>query len=832
MSTTCLLCRARILNQAVRRSKVLHRSYSQGLDTILDHASTDTTDTGMNDLLPGRFVRKGALKPRTKDDRKSFFKGVKPGTSILAPGQVKFEQKIRNDLRPRHPAVMQHVLSGDYIRAWETHMALPREDTADSIDITSISFKSDSQLGQLERDISGAAQAQLHNRVGNAEGVRIPSLMIMWRDMQKTLPNADDRIIQCASVRAMKHIGVVLAGQDVFGTPYRRRHLHELLEFWCAWVGKSKDREAPASPYGIIPANATPNPHGQLRNPIVHLYDYIDHVRPDFHVSSLFELALCIQYILEHGLAGSTNAAEFQKFQPLIDDLNIIWAASKWTSELRYNMTGRVARHNSSEEKTKRFLDWIESKMGSNEATEEIVEEDDGSVRYLANAVNKSVGRYLERQNLRMIERSWAITQERLNALTPEQKRDPDLGGIYDQFLFAFRSLRRATWTVAVWNHMIRNGIRPTRKTWNVMLKGCHIGREVDQMEEIWRRMNKSGCQPDEISWGTRIHGLFKFGRVPEAFAALAELSNATKATPKGRPQPTATSAIKPDLSILNNALSGAQDLGTETIGRILAWGRGHSIEPDITTYNTLINAALHSGQRQQARKIMSHMSSKSIPPDGATFVILLHALFQDGFLNDLSPAEQETEALSFITSLEADGIPLEERGYALLLDRLLKTHGNTAAATAVLAHMMKREIPPTPHMYTIMMTHYFSQSPPNIPAIEALWRRLQSAKNYVADIILYDRMVEGFARADEYAKMMYFLVRMGKEGKRPGWVALTEALRCIVRKGDRGRARELVRDVAVGEGVVNSGVRGRKGYGEFWGLVEELGLMPEGMGR
>ncbi|KAF2218585.1 hypothetical protein BDZ85DRAFT_323043 [Elsinoe ampelina] len=830
MSATCLLCRARILSQATRRSRVLHRSYSQGLDTILDLASPDTADTGMNDLLPDRFVPKGAFQPHSKDPRKSFYKGVRPGTTILVPDQLKFEQKIRNDSRPRHPAVMKHVLSRDYIRAWETHMALPREDTADSIDLTSIRFKSDSQLEQLQRDISRAALAQLYNKVGDAERVRIPSLMTMWKDMQKTLPNADDRIIQCASVRAMKHIGVALAGQDVFGTPYRRRHMHELLEFWCAWVGKSKDRDPPAGPYGIIPANAIPNPHGQPRNPILHLYDYIDHVRADFHVSSLFELALCLQYILEHGLAGSTNAAEFEKFKPLVDDLNAIWAASKWTNELRYNMIGRVARHNSPEEKTNRFLNWIESKMGSNEAVEEIVEEDDGSVRYLAKAVNKSVGRYLERQNLRMVERSWMKTQERLNALTPDQMNDPDLGGIYDQFLFAFRSLRRAAWTVSVWNHMIRNGIKPTIKTWNVMLKGCHIGREVDQMEEIWRRMIKSGCQPDEISWGTRIHGLFKFGRVPEAFAALAELSNATKIPSKGRPQLTTIHTVRPDLSILNNALSGAQDLGTETTGRILAWGRGHSIEPDITTYNTLINAALHSGQRQQARKIMSHMSSKSIPPDGATFVILLHALFQDGFLNDLPPAEQETEALSFITSLEADGIPLEERGYALLLDRLLKTHGNTSAATAVLAHMMKREIAPTPHMYTIMMTHYFSQTPPNIPAIEALWRRLQSAQNYVADIILYDRMVEGFARADEYAKMMYFLVRMGKEGKRPGWLALTEALRCIVRKGDRERARELVRDVAVGEGMVNTGVRGRKGYGEFWGLVEELGLMPEGM--
>lgn len=448
----------------------------------------------------------------------------------------------------------------------------------------------------------------------------------------------------------------------------------------------------------------------------------------------------------------------------------------------------------------------------------------DGSIEALAERVNTSVGRYLERQNLRFIENAWENVKARLSKVTDEEKRSPVLGGIYDQFLFAFRSLRRASTTVEVWNTMIQNGTKPTRKTWNVMLKGCHIGREVDQMEEIWRRMNQSGVQPDEISWATRVHGLFKFDRVPAAFQALSDLTNnATKANTRGQlHQPP-----RPSLEILNGALSGAQHLGPETIGRILAWGRGQGIKMDVVTYNILINASLHSGKRQQVRQIMAHMAAQGIQPDGATFTVLLHALFQDGFLSNLSKEEQEKQAMAYIHNLEADGLTMDTRGYALLLDRLLKEHSNTEAAMSILNHMIKREVHPTPHMYTILITHYFTQSPPNIAAVEALWQRIQMAKNYVVDVILYDRLVEGFAKADEFGKMMFFLIRMSKEGKRPGWLALTEALKCTVRKGDMDRATELVRDVYKGEGKLKDGVRGRKGHDEFWALVDELGIQP-----
>ncbi|KAF4548698.1 Hypothetical protein D9617_26g079120 [Elsinoe fawcettii] len=782
----------------------------------------------MNEAIFIDRAQKPLFKLDLIDRRKERYKGLGRGNSPLQHGRGMSVQKERS-ASERHPEIFKHIKARRYDKAWEVYKTLSKEELDDSVELQALTLNRRNSVSELLRELAHARRTAINNDDTDYDNAAVPSLTQMWTDLKKIEHNADDRATINAAVAAMKHIQLVLSGKDVFGTPYRRRNMQELLDFWYSWMNKNKDRPAPAVTCGILPQGAQLDTKNGYRNPMAILSDYVDLVHADFHDSAIFDIAICIHYVLEDGLTNSSFAAEFEKYRPFIDDMNKIWVVGRWTATLDTVLTSRIARH-VSEENTRKFLAWVRSKMGKDDSMLETTFEDDGSVRYLAEAVSRSVGRFLERQNLRLMERAWQETEKRLAVFTPQQKQDPDVGRIYDQFLFGFRSLRRASWTVAVWNHMIRNGVRPTRKTWNVMLKGCHIGREVDQMEEIWQRMIRSGCRPDAISWATRIHGLFKFDRVPQAFAALAELSHSANKPPK--PSTSSPAPVLPDLSILNNALSGAQHLGPEVTGRILAWGRGHAIEPDITTYNTLINAALHSGQRSQARKIMSRMSERGIPPDGATFVILLHALFQDGFLSDLSPSAQETAAMDFISSLERDGIKMEQRGYALLLDRLLKEHNNTSAATAVLTHMMKAEISPTPHMYTIMMTHYFSQSPPNIPAIEALWRRLQSARNYVVDVILYDRMVEGFARADEYGKMMYFLIRMGREGKRPGWVALTEALRCIVRKGDRQRAGELVRDVARGEGAVRTGVRGRKGYDEFWGLVEELGLMPVGMGQ
>ncbi|PNS17322.1 Protein Rf1, mitochondrial [Sphaceloma murrayae] len=542
------------------------------------------------------------------------------------------------------------------------------------------------------------------------------------------------------------------------------------------------------------------------------------------------ELALCNLYVLEKGLAHSKFRGDFARYEPFAQDMNALLSCAIWTKEMKRSVTTHLAKHVDNRGHIESFLSWLRPKVAVDEtgpALKDFGPSD--SIESFAERVSTSLARYTERENVALVQEAWTAVKSRLSSATEEERASGALSTIYDEFLFSFRSLRQASSTVQVWNTMISNGTMPTRKTWNVMLKGCHIGREVDQMEDIWRRMLRAGVEPDEVSWSTRIHGLFKFDRVPQAFQALADISvskqHVAKASVKGQPLPP--EQVKPTLVILNNALSGAQHLGPEMIGRILAWGRGQLIEPDITTYNILINASLHSGQREQTRKILAHMASRNVRPDGATFTVLLHALFQDGFLSNLSKPEQQTQALAYIANLESDGLAMDERGYALLIDRLLKEYDNEPAAKAILNHMIKRGITPTPHMYTILITHYFAQSPPNIAAVEALWQRLQQSKNYVVDVILYDRLVEGFAKAGEFPKMMYFLLRMSKEGKRPGWLALTEALRCTVRKRGMERARELVGDVLAGEGQVQAGVRGRKGYEEFWRLVDELGLRP-----
>ncbi|GAM87439.1 hypothetical protein ANO11243_054630 [Dothideomycetidae sp. 11243] len=431
------------------------------------------------------------------------------------------------------------------------------------------------------------------------------------------------------------------------------------------------------------------------------------------------------------------------------------------------------------------------------------------SLEDLASRVTTSVARYLERQNLDLVEASWDAVRTRLDCLSEDERKSPSLHRIYEEFLLTFRALRRADYTLEVWNHMITRGCRPTVRTWNVMLKGCHVGKEVDAMEDVWRRMIKAGIQPNAHSWGIRIHGLFQFHKLSEGYRALAEMTEAAKyASLRGaKIEEQDDAPPKPDVVILNSALSGVARHGAAPVRKLLGWASGQQIKFDIITYNILINVALHTGQKEDARRIMQKMAADGINPDSATFTILLHSMFNDGFLSDLDLPEQEKHAMDFIHSLEKDGLNLDVRGYALLLDRLLKKCQNVQASRKVLDHMIKRGIEPTAHMYTILMTHFFSLDPPDIDSVESLWERIRSNTNYVVDVIFYDRMLEGFARADKVSKMMYFLQRMGQEGKRPGWMALVEVLQSLLRQGDSVRARELIKDVELSAGNVKAGV-------------------------
>ncbi|GAB7353200.1 hypothetical protein MBLNU459_g3723t1 [Dothideomycetes sp. NU459] len=537
---------------------------------------------------------------------------------------------------------------------------------------------------------------------------------------------------------------------------------------------------------------------------------------------------------------------EFEQYSPFTDSVDTLLRRFRLGDRLVTEIERRLVKHTMTAEAARSLCARLqahhqpnayESPISARPATET-------SVASMLQRYVKALGTANEKQDLDSAERLWENASALLKIQDAQSPDADSVINVYEQFLLTFFALRRPQTALEIWNLMVQMGNNPTVRTWTVMMKGCHISRDVHIMESLWHRMRDSGIQPDVAAWSTRIYGLLRVGKIQDGLRALDEMgeewtladrqSRAKTRAPQqakaGPPDPAQDFNVpRPNTAILNSALTSLGNRGAENFPNILAWGRSFGIEPDVITYNTLLSVSLGQGDGEEAVKILQSMASAGVEPDSSTFTILLNNMLRSSFLAGLSHAEQEEHVMEFVSSVESNGVRIDGKGYALLIDRLLKEYVNLPAAHRVLAHMATRNVQPTPHIYTILMTHYFDMSPPDLKSADVLWNQLQSRNNsYGAalDTIFYDRMIEGYARHGDAGRTMAFLTRMSKEGKRPGWLAMTAVVRCLASKEDWDRLTQVVLDCHRQEGLLSAGLRGRKGQAEFWQLVRDLGVL------
>lgn len=467
----------------------------------------------------------------------------------------------------------------------------------------------------------------------------------------------------------------------------------------------------------------------------------------------------------------------------------------------------------------------------------------------------KRLGRSIEQSNLSIAEKCWS----EVTSFNESQASTSSLPlYLYEHFMLAFLAMRQPKLAVDIWNAVIQAGLKPTVRTWTVLMRGCSRALDVDSLESFWTRMRSSGVQPDAHAWSVRVYGLIKGKKEQAALNALhvmgqewiaalrARLRKQTAGI-KAKQRHAAEASLnllehttdvgdvpRPTIEIMNSAVSAFASGVDMYMAKAIAWGRNFGIEPDLTTFNALLNVAMRNNRGDEALSLLAHMQNRNIHPNSTTFTVLLSALFHSTYFLDLPPSAQSSKLFTLITEIESSSpnAKLDKKGYALAIDRMLKLHSNTLAARALLEHMAARGLEPTPQIYTILMSSYFDASPPDFAAAEALWSRIRASNSgYGAalDTIFYDRMVESYARfhtAVGLQPMLSFLERMSKEGKRPSWRALELVARALGERGEWARLAKLVDDVREVKGSVRLGARGLVGQNEFWRFVIGTGMM------
>jgi len=464
----------------------------------------------------------------------------------------------------------------------------------------------------------------------------------------------------------------------------------------------------------------------------------------------------------------------------------------------------------------------------------------------------KRIRRAIESNDERRLASLW---EETLQCYKPTKRGATATipGPIYCAFLSGFLATRRSTQALEIWNHMISNRHSPDVFVWTAMLVGCRKGRDPKAFAETWFRMLQSGIQPDVHAWTERVSGLIEFRRLKNGLQALDEMgrlwrqgeATVNASIAKNRQKITTSSRNpqnpypKPNITTINATIHAIANLPTpivkpsgrnEAINKVLSWAGQFDIKPDIITYNTLIRLSLAERDDRKTFMLLRQMEGEGIRADSATFTMLIRTFFDNDALADIPEDERTAKVVELLEGLEARGLKLNAYTYSQTIDRLLHQQKDVAAVRTVLDHMLARGLKPTPVIYTSLIMHYFGQTPPDIASVDSLWTRLTSTPGTVIDKIFFDRMIEGYAKAGEVGKMMSVLVKMGKHGKLPGWIALEAVIRALAQAGDSVRAKAIVKDVLRGEGIAKYGITGYAyGKREFWGAVEELGLeIPE----
>ncbi|KAF1364572.1 hypothetical protein EJ07DRAFT_151831 [Lizonia empirigonia] len=424
---------------------------------------------------------------------------------------------------------------------------------------------------------------------------------------------------------------------------------------------------------------------------------------------------------------------------------------------------------------------------------------------------------------------------------------------IYNAFLSGYLILRQAQRSVEVWNHMMASGVKPELQTWVAMLEGCEKAKDLDGFNAMWNRMQAAGFEPDNYAWTTRIHGLISLRQIDVGLRTLDEMGNRWQSaeTAKNAPPsnsrnakgaknlPSSTKLVnnctKPSVEVINGAISAIvqlplkamwQQKRVDYVQRILRWGLQFDVKPDTRTFNILIQLYLRAGDYATAFKVLKQMELSGIPADISTHTMLITAAFDNHSLDDLTEMERASRLIHTFEELEAGGLRLNNYVYATAIDRLLKQYGSHEAVRTIIDHMKSRNLAPSAHVYTSLITYYFQQTPPAIEAVDSLILQIFESAHSDTDKYLFDRTIEGYAEHGEIGKMMSILTRMSKHGKHPGFQALTAVIRALVAAGDVDRARFIVRDVERGEGIARGGVTGAiNSQKQFLAVAQSLGV-------
>ncbi|KAI1313625.1 hypothetical protein F5Y03DRAFT_103630 [Xylaria venustula] len=357
---------------------------------------------------------------------------------------------------------------------------------------------------------------------------------------------------------------------------------------------------------------------------------------------------------------------------------------------------------------------------------------------------------------------------------------------LIDSFIKIRMTLNQPDKAVIAWNLLGKVGLKPSLRTWNLMLDGLRKARNIDGFKNIWTKLAKSGLKLDTAIWTTRVAGLIDCGDVEGGLRALEEMAKLWEK------DPNMATAVAPSIEPVNAAVAGLVQRKQQGVAeKVLAWAGRKGIQPDVVTFNTMLRLMIRDGNRSKdVEKLFAAMQAQGVRADEATFVIVLDASFSEGDIRN--PEDQVNIVTNVASAMSAAGLELNMQTYGKMIYLLLRSNA-TAAAMAVVNHLYNRNLELSPHIYTMLIEHCFQQSPPALDSVHLLVQRRRHLDFDDMDYIFYDRVVKNYALIDETMAALDVYKHVVGAGSSVSLPTLYDLLLALLRQDRHEEARYLV---------------------------------------
>ncbi|KAK7952534.1 uncharacterized protein PG986_008262 [Apiospora aurea] len=386
-------------------------------------------------------------------------------------------------------------------------------------------------------------------------------------------------------------------------------------------------------------------------------------------------------------------------------------------------------------------------------------------------SIEKRLSRAYGTRHLAEVDRIWHdfigkpadFTPERAAALREEQD-------IFNSFINTYMALNDPDKAIVVWNTLPRLGMKPTLKTWNVMLDGCRKARNLNGLKTVWSRLQASGLALDIPIWTTRVAGLIDCGDPKGAIEALEELVKRWHLGQKGQQGDALKLAIEP----VNAAMAGLVRLDKlKAAQSLLSWSSRQGI----------------------LKGLLETMKTLGINADAATFTVVLDGTLANVPLNDYQ--SQAEVVRSVFETMEGAGLRSNLHTYGKMIYLLLRS-GDRAQESVkiVLSHLWSQGYELSPHIYTMLVEHYFARQPPDLDAVNGLLLRRRLLDYDDMDRVFYDRVIKGYAHVGELGTALDIYRKLHAAGFMVELETQFDLLRALLRTGTaqgEHEARQLV---------------------------------------